>query len=252
VLLVVNQVRRAQVLARKLEEELGAAPLCYHSRFKLRDRQAVHTATVEAFQQQSRAALAVTTQVCEMSLDLDADLLITELAPIPALVQRLGRANRKLARGSDFRARVIVVPPENALPYDAAELDAARRFLDAIGSSDASQRLLAGLFEIHANAERMPDAWARFLHEGYYATPGAFRDIEERSRPCILDRDLEEARERYRARKPLDGLVVPVPFTSVLPSEGRPSWLPGYYGVADGTAYDERIGFLAEAAKGKA
>jgi CRISPR-associated endonuclease/helicase Cas3 len=251
VLWVVNQVARAQVLARKLEAKLGIPPLCYHSRFKQSDRQDIHRETVAAFQQVSRAAIAVTTQVCEMSLDLDADVLITERAPISALVQRFGRANRKLARGLDFRARVIVYSPENDRPYEKAELEAAKSFLDAIGSSDASQRLLSELLEHHASKERAPASWARFLYEGYYATPGAFRDIEERSRPCILDVDLGGARELYIKKKALDGLVVSVPLGAVSTDAQRPSWLPGFYGIADGTAYDKRLGFLADAAKVK-
>ncbi|HAJ61331.1 MAG TPA: hypothetical protein DCP31_20455, partial [Cyanobacteria bacterium UBA8543] len=63
------------------------------------------------------AVIAVTTQVCEMSLDLDADILITELAPISSLVQRFGRANRHRARGDEFRAKLLVYEPEKPEPY---------------------------------------------------------------------------------------------------------------------------------------
>lgn len=33
--------------------------------------------------------------MAEMSLDLSATLLVTDLAPVPALIQRLGRLNRR-------------------------------------------------------------------------------------------------------------------------------------------------------------
>lgn len=38
--------------------------------------------------------ILVTTQVCELSLDLSADLLITEIAPMDAILQRAGRLHR--------------------------------------------------------------------------------------------------------------------------------------------------------------
>ena len=40
-----------------------------------------------AVQSALKPGFAATTQVAEMSLDLSADLLVTDLAPIPALIQ---------------------------------------------------------------------------------------------------------------------------------------------------------------------
>src|SRR6185295_11259041 len=121
---------RCQKIAERLKEKLGHQVLIYHSRFRLKDRQHVHKSTVAAFQQAELPALAVTTQVCEMSLDLDADVLITEVAPISSLVQRFGRANRHLAKGLDFRATLHIYEPENELPYTAEEIKSAKAFLD--------------------------------------------------------------------------------------------------------------------------
>jgi CRISPR-associated endonuclease/helicase Cas3 len=129
VLWVVNTVKRCQQIALMLDRELGIKVLSYHSRFRLCDRQRIHGQTVAAFQQDGTAAIAVTTQVCEMSLDLDADVLITEVAPVPSLVQRFGRANRHLSRGRDFRAWLYTYEPESAMPYTREELHIARAFL---------------------------------------------------------------------------------------------------------------------------
>ncbi len=81
VLWVVNTVKRCQAIAQLLGDELKIGVLTYHSRFRLLDRQRVHAATVAAFQQKDAPAVAVSTQVCEMSLDLDADVLVSEVAP---------------------------------------------------------------------------------------------------------------------------------------------------------------------------
>ncbi|HEV3190629.1 MAG TPA: CRISPR-associated helicase Cas3', partial [Polyangiaceae bacterium] len=117
VLWVVNTVRRCQELARVLRELTGEPVGVYHSRFKLEDRQRRHRETIDTFRApvrgEPRAAIAVTTQVCEMSLDLDADALITEHAPISSLVQRFGRANRHLRRGPSFRAMLLTYTPES-------------------------------------------------------------------------------------------------------------------------------------------
>ena len=63
VLWVVNNVSRCQRLA----QNLGA--LCYHSRFRLQDRNLRHKEVIAAFQEENTPVAAVTTQVCEMSLD---------------------------------------------------------------------------------------------------------------------------------------------------------------------------------------
>jgi CRISPR-associated endonuclease/helicase Cas3 len=243
---VVNTVKRCQQIALRLERELGVKVLSYHSRFRLCDRQRIHSATVAAFQQDGAAAIAVTTQVCEMSLDLDADVLITEVAPVPSLVQRFGRANRHLARGRDFRARLYTYEPESAMPYPREELQVARVFLADLGTGDVSQRKMAELLETHALREPQADGSARFLEGGYFATPGVFRDADDYTAPCILDMDLETVQGLLAKHKPYDGYVVGVPHRIVADRTNTPSWLPKFLSVASAECYDKDRGFIVE------
>jgi len=251
VLCVVNQVARAQDLTERLSNELGAQALCYHSGFRLCDRQARHNATVAAFRPRAGRAMGVTTQVCEMSLDLDADVLITELAPVTSLVQRFGRANRHAdTRDEGFRARIVVVEPDNALPYDKQELAAARAFVDeAIAGGEASQRSLALALERHAPQEPAADASARFLEGGYFATPGSLRDIDGYKVSAVLDSDLGVLRERLDAHRAYDDLICPVPRRWALGDAERPSWLPRHLSVAPSKQYSEDLGFLTREAE---
>ena len=66
----------------------------YHSRFIERDRNKKES-IIEDAPEQKNGFIAVTTQVVEVSLNIDYDILFTQIAPIDALVQRFGRVNRK-------------------------------------------------------------------------------------------------------------------------------------------------------------
>ncbi len=85
VLWVVNTVNAAIELAES-PEAIDLNPKIYHSRFRYIDRVERHGDVIKAFDIEANPgfALAITTQVAEMSLDLSADLLVTHLAPIPA------------------------------------------------------------------------------------------------------------------------------------------------------------------------
>ncbi len=93
VLVVVNTVRRCQELAEALEE---LQPVCYHSKFILKDRQ-----DKEEFILNKEPTLLIATQVVEVALDIDFDVLFTECAPPDALAQRAGRVNRKRRRDGE-------------------------------------------------------------------------------------------------------------------------------------------------------
>ncbi len=251
VLWVVNTVDRCQELARALSAELGEPVAAYHSRFKLRDRQAVHGRVVKAFQQRERAVIAVTTQVCEMSLDLDADVLITELAPVTSLVQRFGRSNRNRAgKAPGFCARVLVYSPPKPKPYSREDLEAASAFLTEVGAGDSSQKRLAACLARFAPKEARHDGSARFLDSGYYATTGSLRDIEEFNESCVLDADLAALEPLAKAKVPWDAFVVPVPRAEVLPEKDRPAWLPKWVQLARADRYDNALGYLKGGSEG--
>jgi CRISPR-associated endonuclease/helicase Cas3 len=192
--------------------------------------------------------MAITTQVCEMSLDLDADVLITEWAPVSALVQRFGRANRHGKRGPDFRATLHTYKPDQALPYRDAELQAAQSFLAALSGEDISQRELAEKLVEHSPKEgSLVQGSARFLSGGYFAVPGQFRDADDFTASCVLSADLDQATQRHARREPLDPLLVPVPRGSpgLLPPDAHPDVLPRHIGVADAGYYNPTLGFMS-------
>jgi CRISPR-associated endonuclease/helicase Cas3 len=86
ILVVVNTVQKCQALARALRR---FKPVCYHSKFIFKHREEKERQINEC-----RPRLLIATQVVEVSLDIDYDVLLTECAPFDALVQRAGRTNR--------------------------------------------------------------------------------------------------------------------------------------------------------------
>ncbi len=94
VLVVVNTVNEAIRLYDHYAEFRGISPLCYHSRFIVKDKSKKEKEIIDA-SESVKGCLVVTTQVVEVSLDIDFDMLFTENAPADAIIQRAGRVNRK-------------------------------------------------------------------------------------------------------------------------------------------------------------
>ncbi len=105
----------------------------HHSRFARVDRAALDGAIEATFGKarptyadDRRGVVAVATQTVEQSLDLDADLMITDLCPMDVLLQRVGRLHRherapgERAPGFEDARVVVLVPAERDL---AAAID---------------------------------------------------------------------------------------------------------------------------------
>lgn len=183
------------------------APQLYHSRFKYEDRVKRHKAVVEAFdpKKNSGRALAICSQVAEMSLDLSADLLVTDLATVPALIQRLGRLNRRASAGSSTKP-FVVVEPDNHLPYTPADLDAARAWLAKLASDGITQRDLADCWEQTGDQppDLVPSAW---LDGGPITTVSELREASP-GITVLMQEDLERVRNQPKL---LTRLVLPMP-----------------------------------------
>ncbi|RIH87837.1 CRISPR-associated endonuclease/helicase Cas3 [Calidithermus terrae] len=94
---IVNTVERAQQLYRALEgpaRAQGVELLLFHARYPAEQRQRLEEGVLGLFGKQGRRparAVLVGTQVLEQSLDLDFDVMFTDLAPADLVLQRAGR-----------------------------------------------------------------------------------------------------------------------------------------------------------------
>jgi CRISPR-associated endonuclease/helicase Cas3 len=100
VLVVATTVGRAQTVFDRLGARCGAGDVSLlHGRFTAEDRAAKENGLAARVGTGTRMAGAagcvlVATQVVEVSLDIDFDVLFSDPAPIEALIQRFGRVNR--------------------------------------------------------------------------------------------------------------------------------------------------------------
>jgi len=164
----------------------------YHSRYRYRDRLLRHRAVVDGFRKPERPLLALTTQVAEISLDLSADLLVSEYAPIPAMIQRMGRLNRHEETPCSTRP-AIFLKPEMELPYEEEELRVSREWICHLADGKPkSQAELAEAF-IRFTPEKGEDsdpALCGWL-DGLWRTETGMTAIEENGHTVemLLERD---------------------------------------------------------------
>lgn len=171
VLWVCNTVNDAvNVFKRAVAQEVSS--IIYHSRFRYRDRANRQREVLAAFEPNAESCLIVSTQVCEMSLNINADLLVTALAPLPSLVQRMGRLNRFAEEGKP--ARPCLVYPFSGKPYDSPEhkneMNAGEKAIRALAERPCSQADLAA----HLNEMLTSERWTQtsaWLDGGWQSKP---------------------------------------------------------------------------------
>lgn len=179
-----NTVKDARMAYQLLTEQewLDKSKLTlFHSRFAVIDRQVVEATTLDLFNKDSKSEkrsgrVVVATQVVEQSLDLDFDVMISDLAPIDLLIQRAGRLHRHtrdaegnplLAEGGiDQRGRpclYVLGPAPTSTPNEdwlKARLPGTQAIYQHVGQLWLTQQRLSDRFT-------MPDD-ARVLIEGVF------------------------------------------------------------------------------------
>jgi CRISPR-associated endonuclease/helicase Cas3 len=105
VAIICNAVDEAIAVYNKLAEVLENTEklMLFHARFTVGDRMTIEQKVLNIFGKDSkeedrRGNILVATQVIEQSLDLDFDLVISDLAPIDLLIQRAGRLWRHMTK----------------------------------------------------------------------------------------------------------------------------------------------------------
>lgn len=145
-----------------------AAP--HHSRFSSEDRRLLDQAIERAFGKESQdAVVAITTQTVEQSLDIDADLLLTDLCPMDVLLQRIGRLHRHRNRQRPAvwaRARVVVLMP-------------TERNLSSLIRRGGEARGPHGLGTVYSDLRVLEATWCELEHRQLLRIPSCCREVVE-------------------------------------------------------------------------
>lgn len=128
----------------------------HHARFAKDDRKRLDDAIEARYGKKAPGhggVIAITTQTVQQSLDLDADILFTDLAPMDVLLQRLGRLHRHKERDpvrpAGFEAPRAIVMLGNAPLEEAIGKDGEARGKHGVGT------VYDDLFILEATRQRL-------------------------------------------------------------------------------------------------
>lgn len=259
-LIVCNQVKRAQQLYNNICHAYpNVARMLIHSRFKRGDRANLESALKERFNTASNACIVVSTQVVEVSLDISFDVMITECAPIDALIQRFGRINRKRTDETigKYKDIYVIQPPEDkkdALPYD---IDVLKKSFDVLpNDSLLEERNLQTLIDmVYPDSKFMNLDYSGVVFTNgrwmikelcHHAKSALLEVLDINSATCIIESDKDDY-----LKNPLDRMMleIPVSYKSIsfkglaqIETGSMPFVIPD-------KAYDNEKGLLIDLAK---
>ena len=269
VLVVANRVEVAQQRYTQLRATYPDVPiLLIHSRFKRGSRgdlerrltgKRLDKATGELIREFNTAkggCIVVSTQVVEVSLDISFDLMITDTAPLDALIQRFGRVNRKRDETTIGKLKpvYVVAPPETtgeAKPYELPVLEASYAALpdgDVLHERDV-QQLIDHVFptvdsiEIDKEAIYKNGQWdiEKLVHRPKSVL---FEKLEIDSAICITQADQADyERMGYEERMALE---IPVRYHAVAHTGLDQSAIGNRPFVVPNRAYDPELGLQRE------
>ena len=209
-----NTVRRAQEAYEVLKAELDVEVLLIHSRFVATDRAANdgHISKLLGPDESSRpkAMVVVSTQVIEQSLDVDFDYMITDIAPIDLMIQRMGRLHRHRRGDEESRRPEPLQTARCAITgYNSREEDAPEfaRGIDAIYQPAILMRTLAVLEPMIYGQQglSLPDDIATLIESVYeqdVQIPDTWRDAYQQA---LLKEGEEMERKKQSANEWLLG-----------------------------------------------
>lgn len=209
-LVVRNTVRRAQETYEQLRDVFGDDVSLNHARFTIADRLAKDADLLRRFgpprskPDRPHRAIVVATQVVEQSLDVDFDVLITDLAPIDLLLQRMGRLHRHTRPRPDRLVTptcyVAALPAIDGNPPvfepGAAAIYGAQ---DLLFTAAALHRALAGdcfvttpddihqlIEEVYGQGQEVPASWQDSLQDAVAAASKEATKKKAASRAFLL------------------------------------------------------------------
>lgn len=117
VLIIVNTINKVIEIYKKLKDENVTNVNLLHSRFIQADRSEKEKNIKEFSKNRSKVGVWITTQIVEASLDIDFDMLYTEMSTLDSLFQRLGRCYRSREYSGDMPNVKIYIKETSGIGY---------------------------------------------------------------------------------------------------------------------------------------
>ena len=260
ILIVCNQVKRAQLLYAIISGNYSIVnKMLIHSRFKRGDRSRLEEMLKEDFNTTQKACIVIATQVVEVSLDISFDVMITECAPIDAMIQRFGRINRKRTDETigKYKDIYVIRPSEDkreAMPYNIDILQKSYGVLpnDNLLEESSLQNLIdmvypnARFINLDYSGVVFADGKWMIKELCHNAKSALLEVLDINSATCIRDCDKEEY-----MKNPLDRMMleIPVSYKSVAHSQLKQLDFGSRPFIVPDKSYDHEKGLLMEFAK---
>lgn len=129
VAVIFNTVADAQRLFHKISLQQPEFEVdLFHARYTVGDRQHIEEKVLDKYGKNTARSgrLLIATQVIEQSLDLDFDVIVSQLAPIEYLMQRMGRLWRHERENTDLYPRTNAIKAPlfiTLVPQESIQLD---------------------------------------------------------------------------------------------------------------------------------
>lgn len=210
VLVIFNTVKKAQTEFIRLSEKFPKIPsMLIHSRFRRGDRIALENKLKLEFNGDGSEkhgngltpCLVISTQVVEVSLDISFDRMITQVAPLDALIQRFGRVNRKRSKETigKYKPVHVIQLKGSALPYKA---DILKSSFDQLENNTLlkERSLQNKINAVYPSLDAKPIDVHLIFHDGQYrikelchrSNSVIVEALEIQSATCILRCDREK------------------------------------------------------------
>ncbi|MDF2883921.1 MAG: CRISPR-associated helicase Cas3 [Clostridiaceae bacterium] len=127
ILIVRNNIKKSVETFKYLQNRGIKNIVLYNSQFKKKDRVKKEDEIYKKLKNKEHFIL-VATQVVEISLDIDFDVMFTDNAPVDSLIQRFGRVNRK--KKIDKLGEIFIFRDTDIKPYYSRMLEITYETID--------------------------------------------------------------------------------------------------------------------------
>ncbi len=212
VLVIRNTVAACKATHRALDDRYSLSvetvPCPHHSRYAPADRSSLDKEIEEVYGKNEvdgvlkrpteGGIVTIATQTVEQSLDIDADLLITDLCPIDVLLQRIGRLHRhdrpSRPEGHEAARCVVAVPPERDLTSKISSETGRGYPGPGLGSVYGDLRIIEATWRALSKREENADGQIQIPRDNRAL-------VEEATHPSVIEEiESQEGWERHASR----------------------------------------------------